>query len=49
MENNRCLHNREGKKHPFLSFLNDVNTSAYTCGRLSAMMQEDALLYALVS
>ena len=38
MGNNRCLHIKEDKKHPFLSSLNDVNASSYTCGRLSTML-----------
>ena len=36
--------NRGGKIAPVYSSVTDVNPSTYTCGRLSAMMQEGAFV-----
>ena len=44
MKSNTYLQIWGGKNTRFLSSLNDVNASAYTCGRLSAMGQGDAFV-----
>jgi hypothetical protein len=44
MKSNAYLQIGGGKISPVYSSVTDVNPSTYTCGRLSAMMQEGAFV-----
>ena len=44
MKSNTYLQIGGGKIAPVYSSVTDVNPSTYTCGRLSAMMQEGAFV-----